>query len=42
MDVATLAWLDQADAHIRAIIRRYGWFIEYVYGDPICTEPERD
>jgi hypothetical protein len=42
MDVATLAWLDQEDAHIGAIIRRYGWFIEYVYGDPICREPECD
>jgi hypothetical protein len=39
MDVATLAWLDQEDAHIGTIIRRYGWFIQYVYGDPICTEP---
>jgi Domain of unknown function (DUF4262) len=39
MDVATLAWLDQENAHIGAIIRRYGWFIQYVYGDPICTDP---
>jgi hypothetical protein len=39
MDAATLAWLDQEDAHIGTIIRRYGWFIQYVYGDPICTEP---
>ena len=39
MDAATLARLDQEDAHIGAIIRRYGWFIQYVYGDPICTEP---
>jgi hypothetical protein len=39
MDAATLAWLDQEDAHIGTIIRRYGWFIQYVYGDPMCTEP---
>jgi hypothetical protein len=39
MDAATLAWLDQEDAHIGTIIRRYGWFIQYVYGDPVCTEP---
>jgi Domain of unknown function (DUF4262) len=40
MDVATQAWLDQEDAHIGAIIRRYGWYIQYVLGDPICTAPE--
>jgi len=39
MDAATLAWLDQEDAHIGAIIRRYGWFIQYVGGAELCTLP---
>lgn len=39
MDSATLAWLDQEDAHIGTIIRRYGWSIQYVGGDAICTAP---
>ena len=37
MDVATKAWLDQEDAHVGAIIRRYGWFIQYVGGDARCN-----
>jgi len=28
------AWLDQEDARTRATVRRYGWAIEYVMGDP--------
>jgi hypothetical protein len=24
------AWLDQEDAHVRRLIRRHGWFIQYV------------
>jgi hypothetical protein len=39
MDAATLAWLDQEDAHVGAIIRRYGWFIQYVGGTELCTLP---
>jgi hypothetical protein len=39
MDAATLAWLDQEDAHVGAIIRRYGWFIQYVGGTEHCTLP---
>jgi Domain of unknown function (DUF4262) len=27
------AWLDQGDAHLAAVIRRHGWFIQYVGGD---------
>jgi hypothetical protein len=42
MDVATKAWLDQEDAHIGAIVRRYGWFIQYVGGDARCTAPGCD
>lgn len=42
MDVATEAWLDQEDAHIGAIVRRHGWFIQYVSGDAGCTAPGCD
>lgn len=42
MDTAIEAWLDQEDAHIGAIIRRYGWFIQYVNGDAGCTAPGCD
>jgi hypothetical protein len=30
MDLKTAAWLDQEDARITAMIRRYGWVITYV------------
>lgn len=36
-DPGTMAWLDQEDAHVAAIIRRHGWFIQYVGGK--CTVP---
>lgn len=36
-DPATMAWLDQEDAHVAAIIRRHGWFIQYVGG--ACSRP---
>jgi hypothetical protein len=29
-DLEIQAWLDQEDAHTAAMIRRYGWFINYV------------
>lgn len=29
-DPQTQAWLEQEDSHVSAVIRRYGWFIEYV------------
>lgn len=38
MDAATQAWLDQEDARVTDIIRRYGWFIQYVGGGS-CTAP---
>lgn len=34
------AWLDQDDMHIATIIRRHGWFIEYVRGDAGCRRPD--
>lgn len=37
MDARTLAWIDQADAYRREMIRKHGWMIQYV-GDE-CTAP---
>lgn len=39
-EARTQAWLDQEDAHIAAVIRSYGWFIQYV-GGGLCIEHER-
>jgi Domain of unknown function (DUF4262) len=39
IDIATQAWLDQEDAHVGAMIRRYGWFIQYVGGSEMCSLP---
>jgi hypothetical protein len=39
MDTAIPAWLDQEDAHIGAMVRCYGWFIQYVGGSELCTLP---
>ena len=41
MDAATQAWLDQEDARLAEVIRRYGWFIQYVGGGP-CPAPGCD
>ncbi len=38
-DLQTQAWLDQEDANVSAIIRRYGWFIQYVGGEE-CGHPD--
>lgn len=38
MDPSTQAWIDQEDAHIAHVIRRYGWFIQYVGGHE-CSRP---
>ena len=38
MDAQTQAWFDQANAHLTAVIRQYGWFIQYVGGDE-CSRP---
>lgn len=38
-DAQTRAWLDQDDTHIAQVIRRYGWYIQYVGGDHGCTAP---
>jgi transketolase len=40
-DYRTQAWLDQVDANITAIVRRYGWYIEYVGGGG-CDRPGCD
>lgn len=37
----TQAWFDQHDAHITAMIRRYGWYIAYIGGD-LCSRPRCD
>lgn len=36
MDAVTQAWLDQQDAMVTDIIRRHGWFIQYV-GGQMCS-----
>lgn len=33
-DAQTQAWIDQDDAHVTAIVRQYGWYIQYVFS---CT-----
>ncbi|HEX6196661.1 MAG TPA: DUF4262 domain-containing protein [Jiangellaceae bacterium] len=38
-DTQTQAWLDQEDTKVAQLIRRYGWFIQYV-GDVPCDHPE--
>jgi hypothetical protein len=35
----TRAWLDQEDAKVAQIIRRHGWFVQYVSNDE-CDHPE--
>jgi Domain of unknown function (DUF4262) len=41
MDARTRAFFDQHDAHIADIVRRFGWFIQYVGGDS-CDMPGCD
>jgi hypothetical protein len=41
MDAATQAWLDQEDAMVTDVIRRYGWYIQYV-GGGLCSRPGCD
>jgi len=38
MDTRARAFYDQHDAHIADIVRRHGWFIQYVGGE-VCVEP---
>ncbi len=38
MDMAMQAWLDQEDAHVAAMVRAHGWFIQYV-GGGTCGVP---
>jgi hypothetical protein len=35
------AWMDQDDAHVSAVIRKHGWFIQYV-GGGLCSAPGCD
>jgi hypothetical protein len=42
LHTAIQAWLDQEDAHTGAMVRRYGWFIQYVGGSELCTLPGCD
>lgn len=41
IDVQTQAWLDQEDSNVAQIIRRFGWFIQYV-GGGVCARPGCD
>lgn len=41
MDAATQAWLDQEDAKVADVIRRHGWYIQYV-GGGLCSRPGCD
>lgn len=41
MDAATQAWLDQEDARVGDVIRRHGWYIQYV-GGGLCSRPGCD
>lgn len=38
MDPRTMAWVDQAKAHMTEVIRRRGWMIQYVGGE--CSAPD--
>ena len=38
MDASAEAWLDQHEALITEIVRRHGWYIEYVGGES-CSRP---
>ena len=38
MDASAEAWLDQREALITQIVRRHGWFIEYI-GGGACSRP---
>jgi hypothetical protein len=40
-DIQIQAWLDQEDAHVAAVIRRYGWLIQLV-GSGECNMPGCD
>jgi hypothetical protein len=46
MDAAEQAWIDQHDAHISAMVRRYGWYIAYIGGGscdcPGCDDEDTD
>jgi hypothetical protein len=41
MKIGETAWLDQHQAHLTAMVRRHGWFIQYVSGS-LCAMPGCD
>lgn len=41
MNARTQAWLDQEDARIKEVVRRFGWAIEYI-GGGCCSFPGCD
>lgn len=41
MNARIQAWLDQEDARLASVIRRYGWAIEYI-GGGMCSAPGCD
>ncbi|MGH8952310.1 MAG: DUF4262 domain-containing protein [Acidimicrobiia bacterium] len=38
MEASTQAWIDQQEAHLKTMIRRHGWFIQYIGGGG-CSRP---
>lgn len=42
MDLQMQTWLDQEDAHTRAMVRRFGWFLQYVLGSRVEPEDSRE
>jgi hypothetical protein len=41
MTIGEIAWLDQHQAHVTAMVREHGWFIQYVSGR-MCDRPGCD
>jgi hypothetical protein len=41
MKIGEIAWLDQHHAHLTAMVRKHGWFIQYVSGS-MCDMPGCD
>jgi Domain of unknown function (DUF4262) len=39
MNLRDKAWLDQEDAHVTTLVRKFGWAVQYVGGD-VCSAPE--
>jgi hypothetical protein len=41
MKIGEIAWLDQHHAHLTAMVRKHGWFVQYVSGS-VCDMPGCD